>query len=92
MNFIFNRFNIKNAEVSYQCRFIQTDSYKNNLAANRIVVTSYGTATVPDPCQTIFQRFSSLFISDPINDNSNISIYPFGDEFYAFTESPVIHR
>jgi carotenoid isomerooxygenase len=26
------------------------------------------------------------------SDNAMISIYPFGDEFFAFTESPVIHR
>lgn len=78
--------------MSYQCRFIQTDSYKKNLAANRIVVNSYGTKTVPDPCQTIFQRVASVFTEDPINDNSNISIYPFGDEFYAFTESSIIQR
>lgn len=86
------RFDINDGKVTYQCRFIKTESYKKNLAANRIVVTSYGTKTVPDPCQTIFQRISSVFSEDPINDNSNISIYPFGDEFYAFTECPIIHR
>lgn len=26
------------------------------------------------------------------SDNSMISVYPFGDEYYTFTESPVIHR
>lgn len=62
------------------------------MSANRIVVTSYGTKTVPDPCHTIFQRISSIFLDDPVNDNSNISIYPLGDEFYAFTECPIIHR
>lgn len=25
-------------------------------------------------------------------DNSMISVYPFGDEYYTFTESPIIHR
>lgn len=25
-------------------------------------------------------------------DNSMISVYPFGDEYYTFTECPVIHR
>lgn len=27
-----------------------------------------------------------------MSDNAMISVYPFGDEFYTFTESPVIHR
>lgn len=38
-------------------------------------------------------RVSALF--DPgegLSDNGMISVYPFGDEFYCFTESPTIHR
>lgn len=62
------------------------------MRAKRIIATSYGTAVVPDPCHTIFQQIFSYFTNDPINDNCNISIYPLGDEFYAFTESPIIHR
>ena len=27
-----------------------------------------------------------------LSDNSMISIYPFGDEYYTFTEAPVMHR
>jgi len=27
-----------------------------------------------------------------MSDNAMISVYPFGDEMYAFTEFPVIHR
>lgn len=27
-----------------------------------------------------------------MSDNAMISVYPFGDEIYAFTEGPVIHR
>lgn len=86
------RFEIKNGKVSYQCRFIESNSWRQNRSAQRIVVSSYGTQTVPDPCHTIFQRISSLFVDEPINDNCNISIYPIGDEFYAFTECPIIHR
>ncbi|KAJ4440180.1 hypothetical protein ANN_08318 [Periplaneta americana] len=36
---------------------------------------------------------SALFTpGESISDNAMISVYPFGDEFYTFTESPVIHR
>lgn len=90
--FSVNRFAIKNGEVTYQCRFIHTDSYKKNYAANRTVVTSFGTSPVSDPCQTIFQRVASLFQPGTLTDNTMISIYPFGDEYYAFTECPVIQR
>lgn len=29
---------------------------------------------------------------ESMSDNANISVYPFGDEFYTFTESTIIHR
>lgn len=86
------RFKITDGNVSYQCRFIQTDVLKRDLAANRIVANGFGTAAVPDPCQTIFQRISSAFSIEPISDNTNVSVYPFDDEIYTFTESTIIHR
>lgn len=91
-NLIQFRFHINNGEVTYQCRFIQTETFKKNMVAKRIVVTEFGTSSVPDPCHNIFQRFSSRFKSSEKSDNTMISIYPFGDEYYSFTESPVIHK
>lgn len=89
--FVF-RFYIHDGEVTYQCRFIQTETFKKNMVAKRIVVTEFGTSSVPDPCHNIFQRFSSRFKTSEKSDNTMISIYPFGDEYYTFTESPVIHK
>lgn len=56
---LLHRFNIANGKVTYQCRFLQSDTYKRNLAANRIVVTEFGTASVPDPCQSIFEKYAN---------------------------------
>lgn len=53
---LLHRFNIENGQVTYQCKFLKSESYKKNLAANRIVVSEFGTACVPDPCQSIFER------------------------------------
>lgn len=53
---LLHRFNIDNGSVTYQCRFLKSEAYKKNLAANRIVTTEFGTAVAPDPCQSIFQR------------------------------------
>jgi hypothetical protein len=53
---LLHRFDIFNGNVTYQCRFLKSDTYKKNLAANRVVVTEFGTASVKDPCQSIFQR------------------------------------
>jgi len=54
---LLHRFAIHDGKVTYQCRFLQTETLKKNTAANRIVVTEFGTSAVPDPCNTIFQRF-----------------------------------
>jgi hypothetical protein len=53
------RFAIDGGHVTYQSRFLQTQTYKRNMAAQRIVVTEFGTKAVPDPCQTIFQRYTT---------------------------------
>lgn len=40
-----------------------------------------------------FGRVSAVF--DRLknkSDNAMISIYPFGDEYFAMTETPVVHR
>ncbi|XP_064072232.1 carotenoid isomerooxygenase-like [Vanessa tameamea] len=90
---LLHRFYIHHGHVTYQCRFLQSNTYKKNHAANRIVVAEFGTAAVPDPCHTIFHRIAALFKpGESISDNAMISLYPFGDEIYAFTEGPVIHR
>ncbi|XP_037298340.1 carotenoid isomerooxygenase isoform X2 [Manduca sexta] len=90
---LLHRFAIHDGSVTYQCRFLQSNTFKKNRAANRIVVTEFGTKAVPDPCHTIFDRVSALFNpGESISDNAMISLYPFGDEIYAFTEGPVIHR
>ncbi|KAF5305094.1 hypothetical protein FQA39_LY09356 [Lamprigera yunnana] len=90
---LLHRFCIKNGKVTYQCRFLQSDTYKKNKQANRIVVTDFGTSSVPDPCHTIFKRVASYFERyKNTSDNAMISIYPFGDELYTFTESPFIHK
>ncbi|XP_017759905.1 PREDICTED: carotenoid isomerooxygenase isoform X1 [Eufriesea mexicana] len=89
---LLHRFAIVNGNVTYQCRFVQTDVYKKNNAAQRIVVTEFGTKAVPDPCKSIFQRVAAVFKPENDSDNSMISVYPFSDEYYTFTESAMIHR
>jgi len=49
-------------KVTYQNRPLASDTYKKNLAAQRIVVSKFGSAasTYTDPCDTIFQRLQSI--------------------------------
>ncbi|XP_013185217.1 carotenoid isomerooxygenase [Amyelois transitella] len=90
---LLHRFAIHDGSVTYQCRFLRSNTFKKNRAADRIVVTEFGTKAVPDPCHTIFDRVAAVFKpGESLSDNAMISLYPFGDEMYAFTEGPVIHR
>ncbi|XP_025269759.1 carotenoid isomerooxygenase [Camponotus floridanus] len=91
---LLHKFHIANGNVTYQRRFVQTEVYKRNMAAQRIVFTEFGTCATPDPCHSIFRRVAAVFKSDDeISDNSMISVYPFGDEYYTFAEAaPVMHR
>jgi len=89
---LLHRFAIRNGRVTYQNRFVDTETLRKNRSAQRIVVTEFGTAAVPDPCHSIFDRFAAIFRPDSGTDNSMISIYPFGDQYYTFTETPFMHR
>ncbi|XP_026315557.1 carotenoid isomerooxygenase-like isoform X2 [Hyposmocoma kahamanoa] len=53
---LLHRFGIQDGGVTYQCRFLRSNTFNKNRAANRIVVTEFGTKAVPDPCHTIFDR------------------------------------
>ncbi|GJQ76203.1 putative retinal pigment epithelial membrane protein [Trypoxylus dichotomus] len=90
---LLHRFRIHEGKVSYQCRFLQSDVYKRNMTAKRIIFTEFGTKAIPDPCQTIFSRIASIFTTKKnMSDNAMITVYPFGDELYAFPETPVVHK
>lgn len=89
---LLHRFAIKGGRVTYQNRFVDTETLRKNRAAQRIVITEFGTAAVPDPCHSIFDKFGAIFRPDSGTDNSMISIYPFGDQYYTLTETPFMHR
>lgn len=58
---LMHRFHICEGSVTYNSRFLQSDSYVSNSEKNRIVVSEFGTVATPDPCKSIFARFFSRF-------------------------------
>ncbi|XP_045113371.1 beta,beta-carotene 15,15'-dioxygenase-like [Portunus trituberculatus] len=94
MSALIHQFNIYDGRVTYQSRFLQGDTYKKNLKANRIVVSEFGTGAYPDPYKTLFQRFMSFFtpLQRDVTDNCLVSVCHFGDELYAMTETNVMRR
>lgn len=89
---LMHRFGFQDGKVTYQNRFLRSDTYKKNMKANRILVNEFGTRGVPDPCKTIFQRFSSLFSEAEITDNDLVNIVLYTDEVYACSEMNAIWR
>ncbi|XP_070576634.1 retinal Mueller cells isomerohydrolase-like [Ptychodera flava] len=89
---LLHRFNIKDGQVTYQNRFLRSDHYKENMKANRIVCTEFGTVGHPDPCHNLFQRVSARFKTRKGSDNCNVNVMSIKDEMYAMTESPYIWR
>lgn len=43
-------------DVFYKSKFLKSKTFKKNTAANRIVVTEFGTMAYPDPCKNIFAK------------------------------------
>ncbi|CAG7728634.1 unnamed protein product, partial [Allacma fusca] len=76
--------------VTYTSRALESDTYKKNMAADRIVVSEFGTAAFPDPCKTIFQRFQTKFrklSGKDLSDSCSVSVGYYGDQLYAMTET-----
>ncbi|KJH50358.1 retinal pigment epithelial membrane protein [Dictyocaulus viviparus] len=86
------RYHIIDGKMYYSARFLESNDYKDNIRANRIVAGSFGTRTFPDPCKTLFQRLASYFIPNRSPDNCSVAFATVGDGIYAVTESPFIAR
>ncbi|CAH0714172.1 unnamed protein product, partial [Brenthis ino] len=90
---LLHRFYLKNGNATYQCRYLNSKTFNKNRKANRIVVTEFGTRSVPDPCHSIFDRIASTFtLEDYFTDNAGISVQPFGDQIYTMTEIATVYK
>ncbi|ETN86264.1 hypothetical protein NECAME_16451 [Necator americanus] len=86
------RYHFVDGKMYYSARYLESDDYKKNMKAQRIVATSFGTRTFPDPCKTLFQRLASYFLPDDSLDNCSVAFTTLGDAVYALTESPYLVR
>lgn len=42
--------------------------------------------------KTIIFRIAAKFLTSEQSDNANVSLYPLGDELYAFSESKMLYK
>ncbi|CAK8679258.1 unnamed protein product [Clavelina lepadiformis] len=89
---LIHKFTISEGKVSYMAKFIESESYRINHKHNRILVGSFGTGSMPDPCKNIFSRFFSQFTSFPRMDNCSVNLANLGNVYYALTDAAIAHR
>ncbi|KAG8569260.1 hypothetical protein GDO81_014324 [Engystomops pustulosus] len=89
---LMHQFTIKDGNVTYMSKFLQSDAYKSNESENRIVVSEFGTVAMPDPCKSMFQRFVSMFEMPKPSDNGNINFVKYKKDFYVSTETNFIQK
>ncbi|XP_033763808.1 LOW QUALITY PROTEIN: beta,beta-carotene 15,15'-dioxygenase-like [Pecten maximus] len=87
------KYEVKDGMAVFSRKFINSNSYQKNMAANRIVVSEFGTiAQYPDPCKNIFQRFFSYFKLGTPTDNTSITVWPLRDRIFTSTETHFLHE
>lgn len=82
--------NIENGQASYTARYLESEAYKLNHRANRVVVSEFGTLGVPDPCLSLFGKFNAWFmpqLSKVASDNCSVNVLQVKDELLAMTET-----
>ncbi|KAM9732744.1 beta-carotene oxygenase 2b [Menidia menidia] len=89
---LLHRFKISSGQVTYKSRFLSSDSYQSNREHERIVVSEFGTITMPDPCKNFFQRFLSRFELPKPTDNANVSFVTYKGDYYVSTETNIMHK
>uniref|UniRef100_A0A8C6TB64 Beta-carotene oxygenase 1 n=1 Tax=Neogobius melanostomus TaxID=47308 RepID=A0A8C6TB64_9GOBI len=87
-------FTFKDGEVTHRSRFLRSDTYKANMAANRIVVSEMGTMAYPDPSKNfIFKAITFLNHTVPdFTDNGASNFIKYGNEYFATSETNYIRK
>ncbi|KAG7471380.1 hypothetical protein MATL_G00123880 [Megalops atlanticus] len=89
---LMHQFRIEAGQVTYRSRFLQSGSYRANSEHDRIVVSEFGTVSMPDPCKNFFQRFLSRFDKMQPTDNASVSFVTYKGDYYVSTETNFMHK
>ncbi|XP_070842601.1 beta,beta-carotene 15,15'-dioxygenase [Chaetodon trifascialis] len=91
---IMNSFTFKDGEVTHRSRFLRSDTYKANMAANRIVVSEMGTMAYPDPSKNFLVK-AITFLNHTVpdfTDNGASNFIKYGNDYYATSETNYIRK
>ena len=76
-------------KVIFYYRYLESQAYTINHRANRIVISEFGTVGVPDPCLSLYEKFTTIFIPTLRKrgtDNCFVNVLQVKDELLAMTE------
>ncbi|CEF69937.1 Carotenoid isomerooxygenase [Strongyloides ratti] len=86
------KYAIENGKMKYSAKYLKSDTYNDNMRANRIVVNEFGTSAFSDPCKNIFKKFFNFFLPDKTTDNCLVNFVKCSDKVYATTETPYLRE
>ncbi|ELW64254.1 Beta,beta-carotene 9',10'-oxygenase [Tupaia chinensis] len=89
---LLHQFRMEKGTVTYKSRFLQSDTYMANSVHDRIVISEFGTLSLPDPCKNIFERFMSKFEKPTITDNTNVNYVQYKGDYYVSTETNFMNK
>ena len=55
---VLHQYKFENGKVLYRNKLLESEAKERTLAAQRIVVSEFGTTSYPDPCKSIFTRYT----------------------------------
>lgn len=84
---LMHKFAIVDGKVTYMSKFLESNAYKSNESENRIVVSEFGTLAIPDPCKSLFQRFTSMFEMSEPTDNGSVNFVKYKKDYCVSTET-----
>ncbi len=73
--------------VTFEKKFLQSDAYKRGMAAQRPVITEFGTPSYPDPSKGFFSKMISACIPLELSDNNIVGLFQLGDQVMATSET-----
>uniref|UniRef100_S4RJN3 Uncharacterized protein n=1 Tax=Petromyzon marinus TaxID=7757 RepID=S4RJN3_PETMA len=91
---LLRKFRFRDGRVWFSSRYLQSDTYKKNVAANRIVVPEFGTRVELDPSLGLLEK-SITYLRNIMPDNTDnclINVVRYGQDVYACTETTIMRR
>ncbi|XP_067104883.1 beta,beta-carotene 15,15'-dioxygenase [Osmerus mordax] len=91
---LMHSFTFKDGEMIYRSKYLRGDTYKDNIAAKRIVVSEMGTMAYPDPSKNFISR-AITFLNHTVpdfTDNCGNNFLRYGKDYYATSETNYIRK